>query len=79
MSVEQVNQRVGIDEGVIHELQEQLQRVSAGHQTAHAALQSFQQMRISNTTEESERCTNQVSWARTVVASRESMQWGSCR
>ena len=44
MSVELVNQRVGIAEGGIHELQEQLQRVSAGHQMAHEALQSFQQM-----------------------------------
>ena len=41
MSVEQAHQRVGIDEAVTHELQEQLQRVSAGHQAAHEALQSF--------------------------------------
>ena len=33
----------GIAEGVIHELQEQLQRVSAGHQAAHEALQSIHQ------------------------------------
>ena len=32
MSVEQADQRLGIAEGVIHELQEQLRRVSAGHQ-----------------------------------------------
>ena len=35
MSVEQAHQRLGIAEGVIHELQEQLQRVSAGHQAVH--------------------------------------------
>ena len=35
MSVEQAHQRLGIAEGVIHELQEQLQRVSAGHQAMH--------------------------------------------
>ena len=44
MSVEQAYQRVRIAQGVIHELQEQLQRVSARHQAAHEALQSFQQM-----------------------------------
>ena len=37
-SVEQVHQRLGIAEGVIHELQEQLQRVSAGHQAMHQEL-----------------------------------------
>ena len=35
MSVEQAHQRLGIAEGVIHELQEQQQRVSAGHQAIH--------------------------------------------
>ena len=44
MTTEQAHQRLGIAEGVIHELQEQLQRVSAGHQAAHESLQSFQQM-----------------------------------
>ena len=43
MSVEQDHERLGIAEGVIHELQEQLQRVSAGHQAAHEALQSIHQ------------------------------------
>ena len=38
MSVEQAHQRLGIDEGVIHELQEQLQRVSAGHWAMHQEL-----------------------------------------
>ena len=44
MSVEQAHQRVGIAEAVTHELQEQLQRVSAGHQAAHESLQSCQKM-----------------------------------
>ena len=35
MSVEQAHQRLEITEGVIHEVQEQLQRVSAGHQAMH--------------------------------------------
>ena len=35
MSVDQAHQRLGIAEGVIHELQEQLQRVSAGHQATY--------------------------------------------
>ena len=43
MTTEQAHQRLGIAEGVIHELQEQLQRVSAGHQAAHEALQSIHQ------------------------------------
>ena len=43
MSVEQAHQRLGIAEGVIHELQEQLQRVTAGHQAAHEALQTIHQ------------------------------------
>ena len=43
MSVEQTNQRLGVAEGVIRELQDQLQRVSAGHQAAHEALQSVHQ------------------------------------
>ena len=38
MSVEQAHQRLGIAEGDFHKLQEQLQRVSAGHQAAHEAL-----------------------------------------
>ena len=38
MSVEQAHQRLGIAEGVINELQEQLQRVSAGHQAMHQEL-----------------------------------------
>ena len=43
MTTEQAHQRLGIAEGVIHELQEQVQRVSAGHQAAHEALQSIHQ------------------------------------
>ena len=43
MSVEQTNQRLVVAEGVIRELQDQLQRVSARHQAAHEALQSIQQ------------------------------------
>ena len=38
MSVEQAHQRLRIAEGVTHELQEQLQRVSAGHQAMHQEL-----------------------------------------
>ena len=41
MSVEQAHQRLGIAEGVIHELQEQLQRVSAGHQAMHQELSNL--------------------------------------
>ena len=41
MSVEQAHQRLGIAEGVIHELQEQLQRVSAGHQAMHQELNAL--------------------------------------
>ena len=43
MTTEQAHQRLGIAEGVIHELQEQLQRVTAGHQAAHEALQTIHQ------------------------------------
>ena len=35
------HQRLGIAEGVIHELQEQLQRVSAGHQAMHQELSTL--------------------------------------
>ena len=46
MTAEQAHQRLGIAEGVTNELQEQLQRVSAGF-AAHEALQSIhQEMRI---------------------------------
>ena len=38
MSVKQAHQRLGIAEGVIHELQEQLQRVSARHQATNQQL-----------------------------------------
>ena len=41
MSVEQAHQLLGIAEGVIHELQEQLQRVSAGHQAMHPELSAL--------------------------------------
>ena len=41
MSVEQAHQRLGIAEGVIQELQEQLQRVSAGHQAMHQELNAL--------------------------------------
>ena len=41
MSVEQTNRRLGVAKGVIRELQEQLQRVSAGHHAAHEAPQSI--------------------------------------
>ena len=43
MSVAQAHQRLGIAEGVIRELQKQLQRGSAGHQAAHEALQAIHQ------------------------------------
>ena len=43
MTTEQAHQRLGIAEGVNHELQEQLQRASAGHQAAHEALQTIHQ------------------------------------
>ena len=43
MSVEQTNQSLGVAEGVIRELQDQLQRVLAAHQAAHEALQSIHQ------------------------------------
>ena len=38
MSIQQAHQRLGIAEGNIHELQEQLQRVSAGHHATHQLL-----------------------------------------
>ena len=41
MSAEQVHQRLGIAEGVIHELLEQLQRVPVGHQAAHQELSAL--------------------------------------
>ena len=41
MSVEQVHQRLGIAKGEIHKLQEQLQRVSAGHQAMHQELSNL--------------------------------------
>ena len=43
MTTEQAHQRLGIAEGVVHEQQEQLQRVTAGHQSAHEALRSIHQ------------------------------------
>ena len=43
MSVEQTYRRLGVSERVIREVQDQLQRVSAGHQAAHEALQSIHQ------------------------------------
>ena len=43
MSVDQAHQRLGIAEGVIQGLQEQLQRVTAGHQAALEALQTIHQ------------------------------------
>ena len=43
MSAERTHQRLGVAEGVIRELQEQLQRVSARHQAAHEALQAVHQ------------------------------------
>ena len=43
MSTEQTNPRLGVAEGVIRELQDQLQRVAAGHQAAHEALQTLHQ------------------------------------
>ena len=47
MTTEQDYQRLGIAERATHVLQEQLQRVSAGHQAAHEVLQSiYQEMRI---------------------------------
>ena len=41
MSVEQAHQRLGIAEGVTHELQEQLQRVCEGHQAMHQELSAL--------------------------------------
>ena len=43
MSAELTHQRLGVAEGVIRELQEHLQRVSAGHQAAHEALPTIHQ------------------------------------
>ena len=43
MSTEQTCQRLGVAEGVIRELHDQLQRVAAGHQAAHEALQTIHQ------------------------------------
>ena len=43
MSTEQTNPRLGVAEGVSRELQDQLQRVAAGHQAAHEALQTLHQ------------------------------------
>ena len=43
MSTEQTNQRLGVAERVIRELQDQLQRVASGHQAAHEALQTTHQ------------------------------------
>ena len=43
MSTEQTNQRLGVAEGAIRELPDQLQRVAAGHQAAHEALQTIHQ------------------------------------
>ena len=43
MSTEQTHQRLRVAEGVIRELQDQLQRVSAGHQSTHEALQTIHQ------------------------------------
>ena len=40
MCAEQTHPRLGVAEGAIRELQDQLQRVSAGHQTVHEALQT---------------------------------------
>ena len=43
MTTEQAHQLLEIAEGVIQELQDQLQRVTAGHQAAHEALQAIHQ------------------------------------
>ena len=43
MSTEQTHQRLGVAEGVIRELQDQLQQVATGHQAAHEALQTTHQ------------------------------------
>ena len=43
MTTEQAHQRLGIAEGVIHGLQEELKRVTAGHQAGHEALQTVHQ------------------------------------
>ena len=43
MFAEQNHQLFGVAEGVIRELQEQLQRMSAGHQAAHEALNTIHQ------------------------------------
>ena len=42
-ATKQTNQRLGVVEEVVRELRDQLQRVSAGHQAAHAALQIIHQ------------------------------------
>ena len=42
-STEQTHQRLGVAEGIIRELHDQLQRVSAGHQAALEALQTVHQ------------------------------------
>ena len=43
MSTEQTHQRLGVAEGVIRELQDQLQQVAAGHQATHEAFQTTHQ------------------------------------
>ena len=43
MSVEQVRHRLGVAEGVLRELEDPLQKVTAGHQAAHEAPQSLHQ------------------------------------
>ena len=43
MSAEQAHQRLGVAEGVTRELQDQMQRVSAGHQAVHEAIQTIHQ------------------------------------
>ena len=84
MSVEAAHQRLGIAEGVIHELQEQRQRVSAGHQ-AMTDLRSMVETRSRVRLVEPKTLMpdlfgkkNGPSW-RTLVVSGERLRWRSAR
>ena len=46
MFAERTHQRLGVAEGIIRELQDQLQRVSAGHQAAHELQSIHQEMNL---------------------------------
>ena len=88
MSVEAAHQRLGIAEGVIHDMQEQRQRVSAGHQAMHQELSTLRsQVGTRSRVRLVEPKTlmpdlfgkkNGPSW-RTLVVSGERLRWRSAR